>query len=69
MTAGTKGTGIPGAARETMVNDRTSPSVATGTRVKLVPLQAAQALRRLKNLAPHSVHWLASRWGEGPRTR
>ena len=51
------------------MNDRTSPSVATGTRVKLVPLQAAQALRRLKNLAPHSVHWLASRWGEGPRTR
>jgi hypothetical protein len=69
MTAGTNGTGIPGAARETMVNARTSPSVSTGTRAKLVPLHAAQALRRSKNLAPHASHWLASRWGLDPRTR
>jgi hypothetical protein len=39
-----------------MVNVRTSPSVATGTRAKPVPKHAAQALRRSKNLAPHAVH-------------
>ena len=47
---------MPGAAIETMVNARTSPSVATSAVVKWMPPQEAQALRRSKNLAPQLVH-------------
>ena len=46
---------MPGAANETMVNARTSPSVATSapwrTRCRST---TAQALRRSKNRAPHA---------------
>ena len=68
-TAATKGTGIPGAANETMVKARTSPLVGTSTFLNSVASQAAQALRRSKKRAPHEVHSLATRCGSSPSTR
>ena len=61
----------PGAAKATIVNVRTSPSVAIvdrrGTRCRS---SAAQALRRSKKRAPQVVHSLATRWGSpSPSTR
>ena len=47
-TAATKGTGIPGAAKDTIVKARTSPLVATPTFLNSVPSHEAQALRRSK---------------------
>ena len=55
-TAATKGTGTPGAAKVTMVNDRTMPSVARSTFSNVVFEQLAHALRRSKNRALHEVH-------------
>lgn len=55
-TAATNGTGMPGAAIDTIVKARTSPTVATSADVKWMPPQEAQALRRSKNLAPQLVH-------------
>jgi hypothetical protein len=52
-----------------MVNERTSPVVATGVSLNDVPLHEAQALRRSKKRAPHCVHSWATRWGSSPRTR
>src|SRR5438874_5299107 len=69
MTAATNGTGMPGAAIETMVNARTSPSVGTGAFSNDVPPHEAHALRRSKYRAPHSVHWLATRCGLSPNAR
>ena len=46
--ADTNGTGTPGAAKVTIVNDRTSPSVATSAAPNSVPQQFAHALRRSK---------------------
>ena len=46
--AETNGTGIPGAARWTMLNDLRSPVDATAAGAKPVPPQRAQALRRSK---------------------
>ena len=60
---------MPGAANDTIVNDRTSPSVATRAWRNSVPQQAAQALRRSKNRAPHDVHSCATRCGSSPSTR
>ncbi len=51
-----KGTGIPGAAKVTIVKARTSPSVARRTVVNSVAAQLAQPLRRSKYRAPHAVH-------------
>ena len=52
----TKGTSIPGAAKDTIVNACRSPSVATSTRREALRSQhAAQALRRSKKRAPHAV--------------
>src|SRR5206468_6806017 len=62
-TAATNGTGIPGAAIDTMVKARTSPSVGTAAFSNDVPPHDAHALRRSKYRAPHSVHWLATRCG------
>jgi hypothetical protein len=39
---------MPGAANDTMVKVRSTPSVGTSTARKSVPLQFAQALRRSK---------------------
>ena len=47
-TAATNGTSTPGAANVTIVNERTTPCVATLARVNSVPKQPAQALRRSK---------------------
>ena len=68
-TAATKGTGMPGAANDTMVYARTAPSVATATGANAVPEHEAQALRRSKNRAPHAVHSWATRCGSSPSTR
>jgi len=54
--ADTKGTGMPGAAKATMVNERTVPSVAMDTSSNEVPKHDAHALRRSKKRAPHDVH-------------
>ena len=51
-TADTNGTGMPGAAKATIVNVGTVPSVATSTCLKSVPKHEAQALRRSKYRAP-----------------
>src|SRR5207237_10066942 len=69
MAAAPTGTGMPGAAIETMVNARTSPSVGTGAFSNDVPPHEAHALRRSKYRAPHSVHWLATRCGLSPNAR
>jgi hypothetical protein len=61
MIAATKGTGTPGAAKVTMVNERTTPSVAMSTFLKSVAKHDAQALRRSKNFAPQDVHSLATK--------
>ncbi len=50
----TKGTGTPGAANATMVNDRRVPSLEISTCLKSVALHEAHALRRSKNRAPHA---------------
>src|SRR4029453_5862343 len=57
------GTGIPGAANDTIVNARTSPSEATRTLANSVPPHAAQALRLSKNRAPHPAHSCATKYG------
>jgi hypothetical protein len=54
--ADTNGTGTPGAANVTIVNARTSPSVAMSAGSNEVPKHPAHALRRSKNRAPHDVH-------------
>ena len=69
MTPATNGTGMPGAANDTMVNAVSSPSVATSASRNSVPEQFAQALRRSKKRAPHVVHSWATRWGASPSTR
>lgn len=56
MTAATKGTGMPGAAIETMVKALTSPSVAISAGANVSPLQLAHAFLRSKYLAPQLVH-------------
>ena len=55
-TADTNGTSMPGAAKATIVNVLTLPSVATSTWRNSVPKHEAQALRRSKYRAPHDVH-------------
>jgi hypothetical protein len=60
MTAA-NGTGTPGAANVTIVNERTTPSVAILTFLKSVAKHEAQALRRSKKRAPHAVHSFAVR--------
>ena len=67
--AATKGTGTPGEAKVTIVNDLTMPSVGTLTFLKSVLKHFAQALRRSKNLALQLVHSFASRCGLSPSTR
>lgn len=59
----------PGAAMDTIVNARTSPSIATSNLVNSVADHRAQALRRSKNRAPHAVHFLATRCGRYPSTK
>jgi len=61
MIAATNGTGTPGEANVTMVNERTSPSVAMSTGRKSVAKHPAQALRRSKIRAPQDVHSFATR--------
>ncbi len=68
-TPATNGTGMPGAAKATMVNVRSVPSVGTSTCLNSVPEHEAQALRRSKNRAPHAVHSFATRCGSSPSTR
>jgi hypothetical protein len=48
MTAATKGTSTPGAAKVMIENDRTTPSVGMSTDVKSVAKHEAHALRRSK---------------------
>jgi hypothetical protein len=48
MMAATKGTGTPGAANVTIVNERTIPSLTIATFLKSVAKHDAQALRRSK---------------------
>ena len=68
-TAATNGTGMPGAAKDTMVNVRTSPVVATSDNLNSVLPHEAQALRRSKKRAPQDVHSWATRCGSSPSTR
>uniref|UniRef100_A0A6J7Q146 Unannotated protein n=1 Tax=freshwater metagenome TaxID=449393 RepID=A0A6J7Q146_9ZZZZ len=67
--ADTNGTFTPGAAKVTMLNARSSPSVTMSTFLNKVPKQEAQALRRSKKRAPQPVHSLATRCGLSPSTR
>ena len=69
MTDATNGTGTPGAASDTMVNARTTPSVPMGALLNPVAPQAAQALRRSKYRAPHDAHSFASKCGSPSSTR
>ena len=68
-TPATNGTGMPGAAYATMVKVRSSPSVGMSTVRNSVCPHDAQALRRSKKRAPHTVHSCATRWGRSPNTR
>jgi hypothetical protein len=67
--AETKGTSIPGAAKDTIVKVRTTPWVGMSTDWKSVAEQAAQAFLRSKKRALQFVHSLATRWGSSPSTR
>jgi hypothetical protein len=69
MIPATKGTGTPGAAKATMVNDFKIPSVEIATFLKSFLKHFAHALRRSKKRAPHEVHSLATRCGLSPSSR
>src|SRR5207302_10392137 len=69
MTDATNGTGMPGAAIDTIVNARSTPSLSIGTLWNPVAPHDAHALRRSKYRAPHEVHSFASRCGCSPNTR
>ncbi len=51
---------MPGAAIDTMVKVRTSPSVGNGTEPNDRAPHAAHATRRSKNRAPHAEHSLTT---------
>jgi hypothetical protein len=61
MTAATNGTGTPGAAKVTIVKERTVPVVLIFVFLKSVAKHAAQAFRRSKKRAPQAVHSFASK--------
>ncbi len=69
MTDDTYGTGTLGAARWTMVKDRSVPVVASALGSNSSLPHRAQALRRSKNSAPQLVQAWATRWGSPSSTR